>query len=34
MSIVEMEMMGVDDGLRINMDELLDDFDELGIYDE
>ncbi|KAK4643974.1 ribosome-binding protein [Podospora bellae-mahoneyi] len=34
MSIAETEMTGVDDGPRINMDELLDDFDELGIHDE
>ncbi|KAK4185694.1 putative nonsense-mediated mRNA decay protein 3 [Podospora australis] len=33
MSIAETEMTGVDDGPKIDMDELLDDFDELDIQD-
>lgn len=33
MSVATTEMTGEDDGPKVNMDELLDDFDELGIQD-
>ncbi len=33
MSVAETEATGVDDGPAVNMDELLDDFDELDIED-